>query len=369
MSKIRLALIYGGVSGEHAISRVTAGGVMRALDPDRYDVVSIGIRPDGTWVPGETDPTTMTMERGLAEVPESDRRVVIPAGSGGQPLLELAADGSDARSLGPIDVVFPVLHGPFGEDGTIQGLLEMANIPYVGCGVLASAAGMDKDMMKKVLVSAGLPVGPYVGVSARRWQLERDDVLAEIRKLQFPVYVKPARAGSSLGISRVESFDGVAAAVEAAQRHDPKVVIEQGIVGREIEVAVLGGGDGQRARASFPGEILLEAPESGFYDFDSKYVSTGGLTMSIPAKLDAEVTARVRDLAVRAFEAFEGEGLARVDFFVSDDGDVLVNEINTMPGFTPFSMYPTMWEATGIAYSELIDELVNLALTRSRGLR
>ena len=369
MKKIRSALIYGGTSGEHAISRVTAGGVMRALDPERYEILSIGIRPDGTWVPGETDPSMMGMERGLAEVPESDRRIVLPAGNGRQPLLDIAADGSDVRTLGPIDVAFPVLHGPFGEDGTIQGLFEMANIPYVGCGVLASSAGMDKDMMKKVLVSAGLPVGPYVGVTARRWRTDQERVLSEVSELHFPVYVKPARAGSSLGISRVESIEGVPAAVAEAHKHDPKIVIEQGISGREIEVAVLGGAGDEPARASLPGEVLLETPAGGFYDWESKYVSTDGLTMSVPADIDDDVSATVRELAVRAFDAFECEGLTRVDFFVADSGEILINEINTMPGFTPFSMYPTMWEASGLSYNDLIDELVSLAVERPRGLR
>ena len=369
MKKIRIALIYGGTSGEHAISRVTAGGIMRALNPECYDVLSIGIRPDGTWVPGETDPSEMALERGLGKVPESDRRIVLPAGNGDQPLLDICADGSDVRNLGPIDVAFPVLHGPFGEDGTIQGLFEMANVPYVGCGVLASSAGMDKDMMKKVLVAADLPVGPYVGVTASRWRTDRDQVLAEVSELQFPVYVKPARGGSSLGISRVETIDAVPAAVAEAHKHDPKIVIEQGIAGREIEVAVLGSPGDEPARASLPGEILLEAPTEGFYDFESKYVSTDALTMSIPARIDDDATATVRELAVRAFDAFGCEGLTRVDFFVADSGEILINEINTLPGFTPFSMYPAMWEATGIPYSELIDKLVDLALERPRGLR
>lgn len=369
MEKIRLAVIYGGTSGEHAISRITAGGILRALDPGRYEVLSIGIRPDGTWVPGELDPAQMTMERGFAEVPESDRRIVLPMGDGTQPLLDIAADGSDMQMLGPIDVAFPMLHGPFGEDGTIQGLLEMANIPYVGSGVLASAAGMDKDMMKKVLIAAGLPVGPYVGVSARRWHTNQQGVIAEVSELEFPVYVKPARAGSSLGISRIDSIEGVVQAVCEAHGHDPKVVIEQGISGREIEVAVLGGVEHEPARASVPGEVLLEVPQGGFYDWESKYVSTDGLTMSIPAQLDDDVAATIRDLAVRAFDAFECEGLTRVDFFVADSGEILVNEINTMPGFTPFSMYPALWEATGVPYAELVDTLVDLALGRPLGLR
>ncbi|MCM3908153.1 D-alanine--D-alanine ligase family protein [Trueperella bernardiae] len=366
MKRIRIAVIYGGISGEHSISCATAGAVMRALDPDRYDVVSIGIRRDGTWVPGETDPEALDMSRGLTEVGPSDRRIVIPPGDGSQSLLEVG--GGQVRELGAVDVVFPVLHGPFGEDGTIQGLLEMAGIPYVGCGVLASAAGMDKDFMKQVLIGAGLPVGPYVAVTAHRWRAERDAVLAEVAELEFPVYVKPARAGSSLGISKVESLEGVAAAVEGAQAHDPKVVIEQGIAGREVECAVLGGRGDEPARASVLGEVLLEAPAGGFYDFDSKYVSTDGLTMSIPAELDEETTRRVGEIAVRTFDAFECEGLTRVDFFVAG-GEPIVNEINTMPGFTPFSMYPALWGQAGLSYGELVDELVGLALERPRGLR
>ncbi|WP_461175521.1 D-alanine--D-alanine ligase family protein [Trueperella pyogenes] len=369
MKKIRIALIYGGVSGEHPISCATAGAIMQALDPHRYDVLSIGIRRDGTWVPGETDPSKLDLSRGLVEVEPSDRRIVIPPGDGDQSLLEVSADGGDVRSLGSVDVAFPVLHGPFGEDGTIQGLLEMAGIPYVGCGVFASAAGMDKDFMKKILMMAGIPVGPYVAVTARRWRTRRDEVLAEVEKLCFPLYVKPARAGSSLGISKVTALQDVPDAVEVAHAFDPKVIIEQGIAGREVECAVLGGHGDEPTRASVLGEVLLEAPEGGFYDFDSKYISTDGLTMSIPARLDEATALRVRELAVRTFDAFECEGLTRVDFFVTDEGEAIVNEINTMPGFTPFSMYPALWAATGVAYGQLVDTLVELAIERPRGLR
>ncbi|QOR44915.1 D-alanine--D-alanine ligase family protein [Trueperella pecoris] len=369
MKKIRIALIYGGVSGEHPISCATAGAIMRALDPQRYDVISIGIRRDGTWVPGVSDPSKLDLSQGLTEVAPSDRRIVIPPGAGDQPLLEFSDDGEQARSLGPVDVAFPVLHGPFGEDGTVQGLLEMAGIPYVGCGVFSSAAGMDKDFMKKVLIMAGIPVGPYVAVTARRWRTHRDEVLADVSTLSFPLYIKPARAGSSLGISKVRSLEGVPSAVEAAHAYDPKVVIEQGIAGREVECAVLGGHGDQPSRASVLGEVLLEAPEGGFYDFDSKYISTDGLTMSIPAQLDEATTQRVRELAVQTFDAFECEGLTRVDFFVPEEGEPIVNEINTMPGFTPFSMYPALWGEAGVSYGELVDELVNLALERPRGLR
>lgn len=342
---------------------------MRALDPQRYEVLSIGITRDGTWVPGHTDPDELDMARGLTQVCPSDRRIVIPPGNGDQPILEFSEDGTEVRSLGRVDVAFPVLHGPFGEDGTVQGLLEMAGIPYVGCGVLASAAGMDKDFMKKVLISAGLPVGPYVAVTARQWRTEREAVLAQVADLAFPLYVKPARAGSSLGISKVSRIEDVADAIEQAQVHDPKVIVEQGITGREVECGVLGGRDDAPARVSMLGEVVLEVPEGGFYDFDSKYVDTAGLTMSIPAKLDDRVTERVREIAGATFDAFECEGLTRVDFFVTDDGEPIVNEINTMPGFTPFSMYPALWAHAGVSYGELVDELVSLALARPRGLR
>lgn len=339
---------------------------MSALDPARYEIVSIGIRKDGTWVPGSTDPSELSLDNGLVEVGPSPWRIVIPAGDGTQPLFQISADGDDVRPLSAVDVVFPVLHGPFGEDGTIQGLLEMAGLPYVGCGVFASAAGMDKAHMKTVLQAAGLPVGPYVVASSKRWASEPEAVRAEVAELEFPVYVKPARAGSSLGISKVESLKGLDAAIAAAQEHDPKVVIEQGIAGREVECAVLGGGSGP-AKASVPGEVVLAGEK--FYDFNRKYVDTAGLTMAIPADIDPGITAQIQQLAVRAFDAFDCEGLTRVDFFVDAEGNPVINEINTMPGFTPFSMYPALWQENGLSYSELVDRLVELALERPTGLR
>ena len=368
--KIRIALIYGGVSGEHSISCATAGAVMAALDPERYEVISIGIRPDGTWVPGETDPEKLRLSEEQVVVAPSSDRIVIPAGDGSQDLLRITQRDGEAsvQSLGPVDVAFPLLHGPFGEDGTIQGLLELANIPYVGCGVLASAAGMDKHFMKVLLEAEGILTAPSVVVTKREWESDPDGVRAALADLAFPLYVKPARAGSSLGISKLESLDGLALAMETAHKHDPKVLIEQGITGREVECGVLGGRGGAPARASMPGEVILEVPSDEFYDFDHKYIHTEVLTNQVPAEISAEATEAIRATAIRAFDACGCEGLTRVDCFLTESGEVLVNEINTMPGFTPFSMFPVLWEDAGMSYSELVDELVELALERGTGL-
>ncbi|USR78847.1 D-alanine--D-alanine ligase family protein [Arcanobacterium pinnipediorum] len=369
-SKIRVAVIYGGASGEHSISIATAGAVMRALDPQRYEAVPIAITKEGTWVPGASDPSELSFDQGLLEVETSSQTITIPAGDGSQALVSYDRQSADSLSLlGKVDVVFPLLHGPFGEDGTIQGLLEMAGVPYVGCGVFASAAGMDKHYMKVVLQSAGLPVAPYVVATARRWRDERESVLAEVAQLQFPVYVKPARAGSSLGISRVTKLEDVPRAVAQAQVHDPKVIIEQGVNGREIECAVLGGHNDSAPRASVVGEVLVDLPDDGFYDFEHKYLDTEGLQMSIPARVPEEISEKIRAQAVQTFDAFGCEGMARVDFFLTPEGQTFVIELNTIPGFTPFSMYPVLWENTGLSYSELLDELIELARERPTGLR
>ena len=371
--KTRVAVVYGGASGEHSISCVTAGAVMAALDPDRYDVISIGITRDGTWVPGETDVSKLCLaDAALPEVAASTERVIIPPGDGSQELFAIHTEQPNGelsvRSLGRVVVVFPLLHGPFGEVGTIQGLLEMANLPYVGCGVFASAAGMDKHYMKLVLEDAGIRVSPYVAVTARDWSCDPENVRSAASELKFPLYVKPARAGSSLGISRIDSMDQLDLAIETAHQHDPKVLIEQGIDGREVECGVLGGHGCEPARASYPGEVILNVSDGEFYDFDHKYLDTAALTNQVPAHLPENLTESVRETARRAFDAFGCEGLTRVDCFVTADGEVLVNEINTMPGFTPFSMYPVLWENMGLSYSELVDELISLALERGTGL-
>ncbi|HEY4614408.1 MAG TPA: D-alanine--D-alanine ligase family protein, partial [Citricoccus sp.] len=275
-----------------------------------------------------------------------------------------------AESHGPVDVVFPLLHGPFGEDGTLQGLLEMANVPYVGPGVLASAVGMDKHFMKIAFRAAGLAVGPWETITDRQWRTDPDGALDRAEALGYPLFVKPARAGSSMGISRVTDREGLRTAVGVARELDPKVVIEAGIAGREIECAVLDGHGTEPPRASLPGEIVVHdgAQQHEFYDFQAKYQDDTAADLSCPADLPGHAIAEVQDLAVRAFEAVDAEGLSRVDFFYTPDGGFVINEINTMPGFTPISMYPAMWERSGLAYSELIDELISLAMERGTGL-
>ena len=364
----RVMVLFGGRSGEHPISCVTAGGVLRAIDRDRYDVLAVGITRDGRWVPVDDDPDRWTITDGrLPEVTDAPARVLLPQAVDDRELQVLR--GGVAEALGTVDVVFPLLHGPFGEDGTLQGMLELADVRYVGAGVLASAVGMDKQMMKLVFAGQGLTVGPYRVVRPGELDRDRDAVVARVRELGLPVFVKPARAGSSLGISRVDDWAGLEPAIRAATEHDPKVVVEAAIVGREIECGVLGGADGRPARASLPGEIVVTDHRHAFYDFEAKYLDEASVRLECPATLPDDVVERVRATAVRAFDAVGCEGLARVDVFVTDDGDVVVNEINTMPGFTPFSMYPRMWAATGTDYPTLVDELLQLALERPTGLR
>jgi D-alanine-D-alanine ligase len=362
-------ILFGGRSGEHAVSCATAAGVLRAIDRDRYDVVPVGIARNGSWVVAADEPERWEIGPGrLPEVLPGDGEVVVPLAVG-QRQLRVLEPLAPPRELGEVDVVFPLLHGPFGEDGTLQGMLELADIRYVGAGVLASAVGMDKHVMKIVLEGQGIPVAPYVVVRPGEWDRHPDEVVAAVRPLGLPLFVKPARAGSSLGISRVDDLDGLPAAIAEASRHDPKVIVEAGIAGREIECAVLGSPEGVRPRASLPGEIVVTGTEHAFYDFEAKYLDEESVELSCPADLPDDVSARVRDIAVRTFEAVGAEGLSRVDVFVTEGGGVIVNEINTMPGFTPFSMYPRMWAASGISYPELVDELLTLALERRTGLR
>ena len=370
MTKVRVALLFGGRSGEHAISAATAAGVLKAIDRDKYDVIPVGITRDGRWVVAADDPAQWELRSGrLPEVTAASGAEVVLSSSPDGPQLQVLEAGSVPEALAGVDVVFPVLHGPFGEDGTVQGLLELADVRYVGSGVLASAVGMDKHYMKLVFAAHGLPVGPYVVVTSRDWAHRREDVLAKVKELRLPVFVKPARAGSSLGVTRVDDLADLERAVEDAQVHDPKVLVEEGVDGREIECAVLGGRAGGPPRASVPGEIVVDHTARDFYDFEAKYVEDDTARLDIPADVPAAVSERVRELALLAFESVGAEGIARVDTFVTPDGSVLLNEINTMPGFTPISMYPKLWEASGVPYPELIDELVQLALERPTGLR
>ncbi|RXR28052.1 D-alanine--D-alanine ligase [Oerskovia turbata] len=367
--KTRVLILFGGRSGEHVISCATAGGVMRAIDRERYEVVPVGITRAGQWVLAADEPERWEITPGnLPEVTATGGEVLLPLAVG-QRVLRVLEPGEFPRELGEVDVVFPLLHGPFGEDGTLQGLLELADVPYVGAGVLASAVGMDKQFMKLVLAGQGLPIAPYTVIPPGEWDRNPAAWTETVAGLGLPVFVKPARAGSSLGITKVDDLADLPAAIAEARRHDPKVVIEAGVVGREIECAVLGGREGERPRASLPGEIVVTDAHHDFYDFEAKYLDEAGVELSCPADLPQDLVDEVRDIAVRTFEAVGAEGLSRVDVFVTTAGQVIVNEINTMPGFTPFSMYPRMWEKSGITYPELIDELIQLALQRPTGLR
>jgi D-alanine-D-alanine ligase len=367
-ARIRLAVVFGGRSTEHSVSCVSAGSVLAAVDRERYDVVPIGISHEGRWVLAADEPEKLAITGGaLPEVEESGAAVVLsgdPTSRG----LSVREPGKVPQELGHVDVVLPLLHGPYGEDGTIQGLFELAGIPYVGSGVFASAAAMDKGHMKSLLQAAGLPVGPYAVVTPRAWERDPAAVRETVAALGFPVFVKPARAGSSIGISKVRGPEELDAAIEAAREHDPRVVVEAAVEGREIECGVLEGMDGDGPEASVPAEVVVGGGHE-FYDFAAKYLPDEGTELVVPADLPDRVVDEVRELACRAFDALSCEGLARVDFFVRPDHTVLVNEVNTMPGFTPASMFPLMWRASGLDYPALVDRLVQTALSRPSGLR
>ncbi len=388
-AKPRVAVVFGGRSSEHAISCVTAGSVLAALDPDVYDVVPVGIAPDGRWVLESPDPERLRLTTPDALPRVDGTRAALSLAPGGGPEgragLVVTDPGAPPRALGEVDVVFPLLHGPWGEDGTLQGMLEMAGVRYVGAGVLASAVGMDKAFLKVVLRDAGLPVMPSVTVTRAAWGADPEDVLDRVLGLaedgggtRRAVFVKPARGGSSMGIAKVADAgepDAVRRALEGAFEHDPKVLVELAAEGaREVECGVLERLPDEPGRpvagpeTSVPAEVLV-GDDHDFYDFEAKYLPEQSTRTVIPADLDPALTARVRELAVRAFAAVGCEGLARVDFFVMPDGALVVNEINTMPGFTPTSMFPQVWAATGLDYRALVDRLVRLALARGTGLR
>jgi D-alanine-D-alanine ligase len=363
-----VAIVFGGRSSEHAVSCATAAGVMQAIDREVYDVLPIGIAKDGRWVLASEDTGALELSPGhVPEVDGSGAAVLVPL-STSERSLRVLEPGAPPTALGEVDVVFPLLHGPFGEDGTIQGLLELADIRYVGSGVLASAVMMDKHFMKVVFAGHGLPIGPYQVITDRDWKRDPAAAMEVVESLGWPVFVKPARGGSSMGITKVSEPQGLRPAIELAREHDPKVVIEAAIIGRELECGVLEGRDGAPARASQVGEIAIVAGHD-FYDFEAKYLAELDVELSCPAKIPDDVADEVRRIAVAAFEAAGCEGLARVDCFYTEAGEVVVNEINTMPGFTPLSMYPRMWAASGLDYPQLIDELIQLALARRTGLR
>ncbi|CAM3770910.1 D-alanine--D-alanine ligase family protein [Tsukamurella ocularis] len=358
--RIRVAVVFGGRSSEHAVSCVSAGSILAHLDPERFQVIPVGITQAGAWVLSDVDAKALRFaDRALPSVADAPTDLALLPGA---ELVSVHAD-SAGEVLGTVDVVFPVLHGPYGEDGTLQGLLEMVGVPYVGAGVLASAAGMDKEFAKKLLAADGLPVGDYHVLRQRDTEVPAD----VLHRLGLPLFVKPARGGSSIGITRVTDLTELPAAIAAARKWDPKVIIEAAVIGREVEIGVLERPDGTVA-ASAIAEIEMAADaEHSFYDFETKYLDDRA-QYTVPANLTEEQAAVIRDLAVRAFHAFDCQGLSRVDFFQTPDGPV-INEVNTMPGFTSTSMYPRMWAESGVDYAELLTLLIDTALARGTGLR
>ena len=366
-NRVKVALFFGGRSSEHAISCATASGVLSAIDRERFDVIPIGITRDGAFVLEVDDAERFRLDpNAMPEIVDNGSRIHFPPSALSREFTVTDADGT-TRSLGNVDVAFPILHGPFGEDGTIQGLFELAGLPYVGNGVLASALGMDKHFTKTVLEAAGIVVAPWVTVTEAGWRHDNELWRMRVRGLTLPAFVKPARAGSSVGVSRIEDWDSLDDALAVAFAEDDKVLVESGIVGREIECGVLGArldetGHGE-TRVSLPGEVVLTG--GGFYDFAAKYLGAAGVDLVCPAEMnDGELT-EMRRIAARAFEAINGSGLARIDFFLTPEGFVL-NEINTMPGFTPISMFPRCWQESGVDYPSLITELIELGLEAAR---
>lgn len=355
--KIRVAILLGGKSNEHSISVASAGGVMGAIDTSKYEVIPIGITKHGEFVPFDLDPKKLALSEGLKEVKSTGEQIRF-ALDGSKELFLVAANGT-ASSLGVVDVVFPVLHGKFGEDGTIQGFLELAGIPYVGNGVLASANAMDKQFSKTLFQAAGIPTPEFRVITAKQMVNNPEGSLAKLSELKLPVFVKPARAGSSVGITKVKDPAKLESAVAEALTHDDKVVVETGVVGREIECAVLAGRGDEPERVSVAGEIVVTGRE--FYDFEAKYLESEAATLTCPAKLTDQELAQMQALAIKAFRALGCQGLARVDFFLTKNGFML-NEINTMPGFTSISMFPRCFQESGISFTELVDELIQLAL-------
>ncbi|MEB3102245.1 D-alanine--D-alanine ligase [Ferviditalea candida] len=363
MSKqIRVGVIYGGKSGEHEVSLQTALAVINAMDHSKYEIIPVYITKNGEWRIGKQLAGQVKSKDELAFQGENrlTAHALGPIFNRDEPSVQISsAQSQGASPTAPVDVVFPLLHGTFGEDGTIQGLLEMADIPYVGAGVLASAVGMDKVMMKKIYAQEGLPQCLYRHFTRHQWEKDREFAITEIEvTLGYPCFVKPANLGSSVGITKAKKREELIEAVDLAFRFDRKVIVEEAIDAREIEVSVLGN---EEPRASLPGEIV---PSNEFYDYKAKYID-GKSSMIIPAELPPEQIEELRELAIRAFKAIDGSGLSRVDFFVGrNDGRIMINEINTMPGFTPYSMYPLLWKESGVSYGELLDELIRLAVQR-----
>ena len=361
-NKLRVGLIFGGKSGEHEVSLASAQSVMRAINRDQYDVVMIGVTKDGHWLVGDNvfmqlasvSPTPL-----LGKADESANGTAAKE-NGKEMMNALNAALDQSSPLNSIDVAFPLIHGTFGEDGTVQGLLELADVPYVGAGVAASAVGMDKALMKAVFSANGLPIVDWMMVLRRDWEAHPEETIHRIESaFGYPCFIKPANLGSSVGVTKARNWDELAQALTTAAQYDRKLIAERAVDAREIECSVLGNDE---PMASIPGEVI---PERAFYDYAAKYDDSAGRQLIVPANLSVELTRQIQSLAVQAFQAIDGSGLARVDFFVERATDkIFVNEINTIPGFTSVSMYPRMWENTGLSYPALIDRLIQLAIER-----
>lgn len=355
--KQHLGIIFGGRSAEHEVSIQSARNIIEAIDRDKYDLTLIGIDRDGQWYLNDTSHFLLAAQNpDLLKLNQENQALVLRPGSGGTQLVK----SHDMSPLPALDVVFPVLHGTYGEDGAVQGLLRMAGIPFVGSGILGSAVGMDKDVMKRLLLQAGIPTPAFVTV----YQQDQADLEAIVQELGgYPLFVKPANLGSSVGIHKVKSFEQLEPAMQDAFRYDPKVIVEKGVDCREIECSVLGN---HNPIVSVPGEIKVQAE---FYSYEAKYIDEDGAVLEIPAQLEPELISQIQAMAVKAFRVLNAEGLARVDMFLTPDNQIYVNEINTLPGFTRISMYPKLWEASGIGYRELLDRLIALAIEREQGQR
>jgi D-alanine-D-alanine ligase len=359
--KIRVGILFGGRSAEHEVSLQSAKNIIDAIDINKYEVVLIGIDKKGQWRLDEESRVLLpTSGSELRELPASGENLALIPGKQEEQLVAL----SGQQTLGSLDVVFPVLHGPFGEDGTVQGLLKLANIPFVGAGVLGSAVGMDKDVMKRLLRDAEIPIARFIALN--RYSAKDLDFDDARNQLGLPLFIKPANLGSSVGIHKVRDREGFDRAIRDAFNYDNKILIEEAIEGREIECSVLGN---ENPVASIPGEIL---PRHEFYSYEAKYLDENGAVLEIPAKVPPEISERIRETAIKTFSTLCCEGMARVDFFLRNGEEIIVNEINTIPGFTKISMYPKLWEASGLSYGELIDKLIGLAMEkfeREKGLK
>ena len=364
--KLRVGVIFGGRSGEHEVSVRSAGAIIKAIDRKKFDVVPIAITKEGKWLSPAQSTALLPPEVHGHLTPRSNASgdVALLGDPSHKGLISLQPDSSSTVAE-KLDVVFPALHGPFGEDGTVQGLLEMADVPYVGCGVLASSCGMDKVTMKSLFVQAGLPICKHVWFLRSQWRTDPDKIVRKIKsEIGLPCFVKPANLGSSVGVSRARDKKSLIAAIDLAAEYDRKIIVEEEVIGREIECAILGN---DQPEASLPGEYVIHEESARFLDYTEKYASTGNVSFVVPAPLSKSLTTKLQKMAIQAFQAVDGSGLARVDFFLdSQSGELVINELNTLPGLTEVSGYPKMWKTSGLSFTKLIEKLIELAFDRHR---